>query len=88
MDHHIQTEWGPLKKGGANFATHKLMRVDKETMAFKPTWGALAFYLIFLVTGVGGVVAGLITGFSDGGFVVRFSQSSTTCGPSRSSRNT
>lgn len=71
MDHRIQTEWGPLKSGGANFATHKLVRVDRDTLAFRPTWGALAFYLIFLVTGLGAVVAGLLTGITDTGFVVK-----------------
>lgn len=47
------TEWGPAKSGGASFGTHKLVPVDSFRLEFRPTGGALAFYGVFFVVGVG-----------------------------------
>lgn len=44
-------DWTPLKRGGANFRTHKLVPVDHETMVFKATTGALVFYSLFMLFG-------------------------------------
>jgi hypothetical protein len=55
-----RTEWTPLKRGGTNFRTHKLVRVDARRMAFRATFGAQFFYLLFI--GMGVVVPGIILG--------------------------
>jgi hypothetical protein len=47
----MQTTWTPAKSGGANFRTHKLVEIDFNRVEFKPSLGALAFYLIFFVAG-------------------------------------
>lgn len=52
----LRTEWGPAKGGGASFRTHRLVDVDALRKEFKATRGALAFYLVFLVVGLGVVV--------------------------------
>ena len=46
-----KTSWGPLKKGGASFGTHKLVEVSQRRLEFKPTAFAVIFYLIFTVLG-------------------------------------
>lgn len=48
----VVTDWSPLKKGGANFRTHKLVSVDVDTVVFEPSTGALVFYWIFLLFGI------------------------------------
>lgn len=49
----LKTEWSPLKQGGANFCTRKLVQVSPQRYEFRASWGAKAFYLIFLVVGLG-----------------------------------
>lgn len=48
----MKTEWSPLKGGGSNFQTHKLVPVDYTRMEFKATWGARIFSLIFFMAGL------------------------------------
>lgn len=48
-----RTEWGPAKSGGASFRTHRLVEVDPTRVEFRATRGAVAFYLIFLLMGLG-----------------------------------
>jgi len=62
----LQTEWTPAKRGGASFRTHKLVEVDSFRLEFRASAGAIAFYLIFFLVGIG--VLGVIsyTGFSSG----------------------
>jgi hypothetical protein len=43
----------PVKAGGASFGTHKLVEVSPNRMEFKPAFGAVLFYLIFMVSGIG-----------------------------------
>ncbi|MCA9101099.1 MAG: hypothetical protein KDA63_08120 [Planctomycetales bacterium] len=47
----LDVSWEPLKRGGTNFATHRLS-VSLQRCAFRATWGAIIFYLIFLVSGL------------------------------------
>lgn len=49
----LQTAWGPAKGGGANFRTHRLVTVDHSRLEFKATAGAVVFYLLFLLVGLG-----------------------------------
>ncbi|HUF08756.1 MAG TPA: hypothetical protein VMO47_05505 [Rhodothermales bacterium] len=48
----VDIDWSPLRGGGANFRTHRLVPVDLETTVFKPTVGALVFYFAFMLFGV------------------------------------
>jgi hypothetical protein len=64
-----RTQWGPAKGGGASFRTHRLVRVDSNRLEFKATAGALAFYWLFLVVGLG-VLIGFSVGGSSRGSVV------------------
>lgn len=47
-----QTAWTPLKGGGTNFQTHKLIKVDFNRVEFRATIGAKLFGGIFLVAGL------------------------------------
>lgn len=55
-----QTSWGPLKRGGANFCTHKMKRVSKTRIEFKTTLGTKLFSGIFAMVGVGIMVGGIL----------------------------
>lgn len=48
----LKTEWNPLKGGGSNFRTHKLVSIDYTRIEFKSTVGAKIFSLIFIVVGL------------------------------------
>ena len=48
-----QTDWGPLKGGGANFKTHKLYESNFDRIEFKAALGARLFYCVFLFVGLG-----------------------------------
>ena len=63
-----QTEWTPAKNGGTNIRTHKLVEKSPNRMAFRPTVGAMFFYLIFLFVGVGVSVGITVSALSKGNF--------------------
>lgn len=46
------TGWTPLKRGGANFRTHKLVEVDADRIEFRASGAARFFYLLFAGLGV------------------------------------
>lgn len=48
----ITTEWSPLKRGGTNFRTHRLVTIDADTAVFKATAGTIIFATIFLAFGI------------------------------------
>lgn len=48
----MQTDWGPAASGGASFQTYRLVSVDSGRMEFRPSVGAILFYLLFLVAGL------------------------------------
>ena len=54
-----QTDWTPAEKGGSNFQTHRLVRVDDRRMEFRASRGAILFYLLFLLIGLG-VTSGIL----------------------------
>lgn len=66
----MRTGWGPARGGGASFRTHRLVEVAPDRREFRATRGAVAFYLIFLVVGLGTIVgfslAGVANGFPSG----------------------
>jgi len=49
----MKTDWSPLKKGGANFCTRKLVQVSPLRYEFRATVGAIVFYLFFFFSGLG-----------------------------------
>lgn len=55
----LKTEWTPLKRGGASFCTRHLVRISPLRYEFCASWGAKAFYLIFLVIGLGLLVTSI-----------------------------
>ncbi len=48
-----KTEWSPAKSGGASFCTHTLQMLTPDSCAFKISVGALFFYMVFLLVGLG-----------------------------------
>jgi hypothetical protein len=46
------TGWEPAKKGGANFATHKLVAVTPNRMEFQATLGSKLFSMAFSAGGI------------------------------------
>jgi hypothetical protein len=64
-----KVDWTPAKGGGTNIRTHKLVEVNPNRLAFKPTIGVLIFGSIFLLIGIGvgvGFATAFITGKFDG----------------------
>ncbi|MEX2435247.1 MAG: hypothetical protein WD735_01100 [Balneolaceae bacterium] len=61
-----KTEWTPLKGGGSNFYTHKISTDSTGIIKFKPTIGAIIFYLIFILVGIG-IPVGILIGSSQSG---------------------
>jgi hypothetical protein len=57
----LRTEWGPAKRGGANFRTHSLERIDSNRLEFTASAGARLFYAVFFLVGVG-IVIGFTVG--------------------------
>lgn len=47
----VQTGWRPIKGGGSNIRTYKLVKVNPYRMKFKSTIGAIIFTLIFALPG-------------------------------------
>ena len=47
------TGWGPAKRGGSNFCTHKFVEVNPNRIEFRPSVGAKLFSMIFLLIGLG-----------------------------------
>ena len=54
-----QTDWSPLKSGGANFKTHNLVQINSNRIVYKSSIGAKLFYSVFIFVGLA-----LIIGFS------------------------
>lgn len=46
-----QIAWTPVKRGGANFRTHRLVEINPSRMEFRPTVGSLIFGGFFAVIG-------------------------------------
>lgn len=55
----LTADWKPLRPGGANFTTHRLVQVGDARMQMKPTLGLLLFGGLFLVVGVGVSLGGV-----------------------------
>ena len=54
------TEWGPAKRGGSSFKTHKLVYFDGQRVEFKGSTGAKVFSMIFFLVGLGFIVGSSI----------------------------
>lgn len=65
------TAWEPLKKGGSNFCTHKLVSPRSDRIEFQVTTAAKAFYMIFVLLGVGVVIGATIAQLKSGRFALR-----------------
>ncbi|MGC9454450.1 MAG: hypothetical protein ACP5HU_06260 [Phycisphaerae bacterium] len=61
-----RTEWTPLKSGGSNFRTHRLVEPYPGRLEFRISFWAFFFGGIFLLVGVGIMVAGLAAGIAAG----------------------
>ncbi len=48
----LEIDWAPLKGGGTNFRTHKLVSPNYNRMEFTSTLGAKAFSFIFIAVGL------------------------------------
>ncbi len=62
-----QTGWTPVKRGGASFRTHKLATAGPNRIEFRPSIGAMLFYLLFFLLGLGVFIALSVSWFSDAG---------------------
>jgi hypothetical protein len=54
-----QTKWTPARRGGSSFCTRKLIQKSFHRYKFRPAIGAIIFYLIFLIIGLGLLAASL-----------------------------
>jgi hypothetical protein len=57
-----QIAWSPVKAGGANFCTHKLVEAGPNRVQFRATLGAVLFHLVFVVVGAGVALARVLEG--------------------------
>ncbi|MFB3919364.1 MAG: hypothetical protein ACE14U_04770 [Candidatus Velamenicoccus archaeovorus] len=46
------TQWTPAVRGGANFCTHRLKKIDHTRLEFRPTFGMVVFCLFFILFGL------------------------------------
>lgn len=46
------TQWTPAARGGANFCTHRLKKIDYTRLEFRPTFGMVVFCLFFILFGL------------------------------------
>jgi hypothetical protein len=60
-----KVDWIPAKGGGTNIRTHRLVEVNPNRLAFRPTVGVLIFGGIFLLAGLGAGI-GIGTAFFRG----------------------
>lgn len=61
-----KVQWTPLKHGGTNFRTHRLVQLHPGRLEFRISFWALFFGGIFLLVGLGIMVAGLAAGIAGG----------------------
>lgn len=66
----LSTAWTPARGGGSSFRTHKMIRVGMNRIEFRPSIGALIFYLLFLLIGLGLTTAIAASHLSSGNFTV------------------
>lgn len=64
----MQTEWTPAKRGGSSFRTHKLIEVNFYRMEFRASLGAILFYIIFIIAGLGIIIGFAFTKIASDGF--------------------
>lgn len=64
----MQTDWTPAKSGGANFRTHKVVKANANRLEFRASMGAILFYLVFLLAGLGVLIGFSASRFSSGRF--------------------
>ncbi len=62
----MQTQWTPAKSGGTNIRTHKLVEVEVNRIEFKAAAGAKVFYAIFMLMGLGTMIAFPLAGSGTG----------------------
>jgi len=53
----LQIQWTPATRGGRSFRTHKLVQIDISRVEFKPAILAKVFFSIFILIGLGLMVA-------------------------------
>ncbi len=59
-----RTQWTPAKRGGASFRTHKLVSAGPNRVEFRAAFGAILFYLLFFLIGLGAFAGISIAWFS------------------------
>jgi hypothetical protein len=47
----MKTEWSPMRAGGGNFRTHKLVEVEPDRLEFRVTGQGVVFASVFLLVG-------------------------------------
>lgn len=58
----LQTQWTPLKPGGANFTTHEL-REDDTGLEYRKNWKLVLFGSVFFVAGLGSTLMAPFTSY-------------------------
>lgn len=61
-----QTDWHPLRSGGANFGTHKLDSSSPDKLVFKATIGAQLFAGVFTLSGLLGLIIPIVIFINQG----------------------
>lgn len=56
----LNTEWMPLKRGGASFGTHRLVVVDETRLEMRKSVGSFLFGGVFLAVGLGTFAIGAV----------------------------
>jgi hypothetical protein len=64
----MQIDWTPAKGGGTNIRTHKLVAVNSTRLEFRASMGAILFYLVFLLLGIGIMIGFPLSKLSSGNF--------------------
>ena len=55
-----KTYWLPMKPGGTNFQTHRLLTLSEDTLLLKSSGQVKAFFTVFVLIGINGMVFSLL----------------------------
>lgn len=69
----VNTEWTPVRGGGANFKTHDLVQINSSRIVYKSSFRAKLFYSVFLFAGLGFMFGFSYQEFSNSSLNISFS---------------
>lgn len=64
-----KTYWQPMRGGGANFQTHRLLTLNQDKLLLKSSGQIKAFFMVFVLVGLNSMIFSLLSYLKREGFV-------------------